>query len=78
MDKKARVDMQQNQFGSYCNNLNERMMVTQPNRVTVEMETNGWIWKIFKRICGGLPLQMVTAAMKLKDAYSLEGKLCPT
>ena len=23
-------------------------------------------------------LQMVTAARKLKDAYSLEGKLCPT
>ena len=23
-------------------------------------------------------LQMVTADMKLKDAYSLEGKLCPT
>ena len=23
-------------------------------------------------------LQMATAAMKLKDAYSLEGKLCPT
>ena len=23
-------------------------------------------------------LQMVTAAMKLKDAYSLEGKFCPT
>ena len=23
-------------------------------------------------------LQMVTAAMKLKDAYSLEGELCPT
>ena len=23
-------------------------------------------------------LQMVTAPMKLKDAYSLEGKLCPT
>ena len=23
-------------------------------------------------------LQMVTAAMKLKDTYSLEGKLCPT
>ena len=31
-------------------------------------------------ILGGAPksLQMVTAAMKLKDAYSLEGKLCPT
>ena len=28
---------------------------------------------------GGLKsLQMVTVAMKLKDAYSLEGKLCPT
>ena len=28
---------------------------------------------------GGLQkLQMVTAAMKLKDAYSLEGKLWPT
>ena len=23
-------------------------------------------------------VQMVTLAMKLKDAYSLEGKLCPT
>ena len=31
-------------------------------------------------IFGGAPksLQMVTAAMKLKDAYSLEGKLWPT
>ena len=31
-------------------------------------------------IFGGSPklLQMVTAAMKLKDAYSLEGKLWPT
>jgi len=31
-------------------------------------------------ILGGAPkkLQMVTAAMKLKDAYALEGKLWPT
>ena len=31
-------------------------------------------------ILGGAPksLQMVIEAMKLKDAYSLEGKLCPT
>ena len=31
-------------------------------------------------IFGGAPksLQMVTAAMKLKDAYSLEGKVWPT
>ena len=27
---------------------------------------------------GSKTLQMVTAAMKLKDTYSLEGKLCPT
>ena len=27
---------------------------------------------------GSKSLQMVTGAMKLKDAYSLEGKLCPT
>ena len=33
-----------------------------------------------KTLFWGAPksLQMVTAAMKLKDAYSLEGKLCPT
>ena len=29
-------------------------------------------------VLGSKTLQMVTAAMKLKDAYSLEGKLCPT
>ena len=29
-------------------------------------------------IFGSPWLQMVTAAMKLKDAYSLEGKFCPT
>ena len=28
--------------------------------------------------CAPKSLQMVTAAMKLKDAYSLEGKLWPT
>ena len=27
---------------------------------------------------GSKSLQMVIAAMRLKDAYSLEGKLCPT
>ena len=29
-------------------------------------------------ILGGSKMQMVIAAMKLKDAYSLEGKLWPT
>ena len=37
-------------------------------------------WKQWLTLFWGTPksLQMVTAAMKLKDAYSLEGKLWPT
>ena len=38
---------------------------------TVETVSD-FIWRAPKS------LQMVTAAMKLKDTYSLEGKLCPT
>ena len=42
----------------------------------IDGETMETVWTLF----WGAPksLQMVTAAMKLKDAYSLEGKLCPT
>ena len=37
-------------------------------------------WKQYQTLFWGAPksLQIVTAAMKLKDAYSLEGKLRPT
>ena len=37
-------------------------------------------WKQCQTLFWGAPssLQMVIAAMKLKDAYSLEGNLCPT
>ena len=37
-------------------------------------------WKQWETLFWGTPksLQMVTAAMKLKDTYSLEGKLWPT
>ena len=37
-------------------------------------------WKQWLTLFFGAPksLQMVTAAMKLKEAYSLEGKLWPT
>ena len=37
-------------------------------------------WKQWQTLTFWAPksLQMVTAAMKLKDAYSLEGKLWPT
>ena len=39
---------------------------------TMETVSNFIFWG------GPKSLQMVTAAMKLKDTYSLEGKLCPT
>ena len=43
----------------------------------IDGETEGTVSDF---ILGGAPksLQMVTAAMKLKDAYSLQGKLWPT
>ena len=43
-------------------------------------EKMGKQWKQCLTLFWGAPklLQMGTAAMKLKDAYSLEGKLCPT
>ena len=43
-------------------------------------EIDGKRWKQCQTLFLGAPksLQMGTAAMKLKDAYSLEGKLCPT
>ena len=43
-------------------------------------EIDGEQWKQWLTLFFGAPksLQMVTAAMKLKDAYSLEGKLRPT
>ena len=42
----------------------------------IDGETVETVWDFF----GGAPksLQMVIAAVKLKDAYSLEGKLWPT
>ena len=43
-------------------------------------EIDGKQWKQCQTLFLGAPksLQMVTATMKLKDAYSLEGKLWPT
>ena len=38
-------------------------------------ETDGETWKQWLTIFLGSKMQMVTAAMKLKDAYSLEEKL---
>ena len=43
-------------------------------------EIDGKQWKQCQTLSFGAPksLQMVTEAMKLKEAYSLEGKLWPT
>ena len=43
-------------------------------------QIDGEAWKQWQILFWGAPksLQMVIAAMKLKDAYSLEGKLWPT
>ena len=42
-------------------------------------EIVGKQWKQWQTLFWGAPksLQMVTTTMKLKDTYSLEGKLCP-
>ena len=57
----------------------------QKTKITVSGPITSWqldgeTVETGQTLFGGAPksLQMVTAAMKLKDAYSLEGKLWPT
>ena len=54
-----------------------KMMASGP---VTPWEIDGEQWKQCQTLSFSAPksLQMVTAAMKLKDAYSLEGKLGPT
>ena len=54
-----------------------KIMASGPN---TSWEIDGKQWKLWLTLFWGAPksLQMVIAAMKLKDAYSLEGKLWPT
>ena len=47
-------------------------------KVKEEREKAGWKQWLTLFFRAPKSLQMVTAAMKLKDAYSLEGKLWPT
>ena len=56
---------------------NTKVMASGP--ITL-WQIDGKQWKQWQTLFWGAPksLQMVTAAMKLKDAYSLEGKLWPT
>ena len=54
-----------------------KIMASDP---TTSWEIDGETVETVADFIFGAPksLQMVTAAVKLKDTYSLEGKLCPT
>ena len=60
--------------------LNIQKMKIMASGPTTSWETDGETVETVSDFILGAPesLQMVTAAMKLKDAYSLEGKLWPT
>ena len=60
--------------------LNIQKTKIMASRPITSWEIDGKQWKQCQSLFLGAQksLQMVTAAMKLKDAYSLEGKLCPT
>ena len=57
--------------------LNIQKMKIMASGPITSWEIDGKRWKQCQTLFFGAPksLQMVTAAMKLKDAYSLEGKL---
>ena len=61
-------------------NLNIQKTKIMASGPITSWEIDGKQWKQCQTLFWGAPksLQMVTAAMKLKDTYSLEGKLCPT
>ena len=58
-------------------NLNIQKMKIMASGPITSRQTDGKQWKQWQTLFGGAlkSLQMVTAAMKLKDAYSLEGKV---
>ena len=60
--------------------LNIQKMKIMASGPITSWEIDGKQWKQCQTLFFGAPksLQMVTAAMKLKDAYSLEEKLWPT
>ena len=60
-----------------CLKLNIQKMKIMTSGPIISWEVDGETVSDFI-VLGPKSLQMVTAAMKLKDAYSLEGKLWPT
>ena len=73
-----KVKVESEKFGLKLNIQKMKIMASGPiTSWEIDGET---VETVTDFILGGAPksLQMVTAAMKLKDAYSLEGKLWPT
>ena len=72
-----KVKVESDKVGLKLNIQKTKIMVSGPitsweiDGETVETVADFIFW-------GSKSLQMVTAAMKLKDTYSLEEKLCPT
>ena len=69
-----KVKVESEKVGLKLNIQKMKIMATGP---ITSWEIDGEQWKQWLTLFFGAPksLQMVTAAMKLKDAYSLEGKL---
>ena len=71
-----KVKEESEKVGLKLNSQKTKIMASGP---TTSWEIDGETMEIDTFILGAPKwLQMVTAAMKLKDAYSLEGKLWPT
>ena len=72
-----KVKEESEKFGLKFNIQKTKIMASGPS---FQGKYMGKHWKQWKTLFWGAPksLQMVILAMKLKDAYSLEGKLWPT
>ena len=72
-----KVKKESEKVGLKLNIQKTKIMTSDP---ITSWEIDGETVKQCQTLFSGAPksLQMVTAAMKLKDAYSLEGKLWPT
>ena len=73
-----KVKEESKKFGLKLNSQKTKIMASGP--ITSWQIDGEAVETVADFIFGGAPksLQMVTAAMKLKDSYSLEGKLWPT
>ena len=71
-----KVKLENEKFGLKLNIQKTKIIASGP---ITSWQIDGKQWKQWKTILWApKSLQMVTVAMKLKDTYSLEGKLWPT